>query len=71
MTREIQSNTVSLGDRIKGYESQYGMEISPDSEIIVRIDGHHFSAFTKGFDKPFDTALSEELTDFFGIPPSK
>lgn len=51
----------SLGDRIKRYESEYEMEISPESEIIVRIDGHHFSAFTKGFDKPFDAALSEAM----------
>lgn len=59
--QEIGLNKESLGDRIKRYESQYEMVISPESEIIVRIDGHHFSAFTKGFDKPFDAALSEAM----------
>ena len=59
--QEIGLNKESLGDRIKRYESQYEMDISPESEIIVRIDGHHFSAFTKGFNKPFDAALSEAM----------
>ena len=59
--QEIGLNKESLGDRIKKYEAEYETEISPDSEIIVRIDGHHFSAFTKGFDKPFDAALSEAM----------
>ena len=58
---EQNQTTESLGDRIKRYEAQYEMDISPESEIIVRIDGHHFSAFTKGFDKPFDAALSEAM----------
>ena len=60
-TQEAELNKESLGDRIKRYESQYEMDISPESEIIVRIDGHHFSAFTKGFNKPFDAALSEAM----------
>lgn len=59
--KTIGLNKESLGDRIKRYESQYEMVISPESEIIVRIDGYHFSAFTKGFDKPFDAALSEAM----------
>ena len=59
--QEIGLNRESLGDRIKKYEAEYETEISPESELIVRIDGHHFSAFTKGFDKPFDAALSEAM----------
>jgi tRNA(His) 5'-end guanylyltransferase len=53
-----------LGDRMKYYEKQTEFEISPEEHIVVRIDGHKFSKYTKGFQKPFDAILSKvmELT---------
>jgi tRNA(His) 5'-end guanylyltransferase len=52
---------MNLGDRIKQYESEYETIIPRESHLIVRIDGHHFSSFTKGFNKPFDVALSNAM----------
>lgn len=45
---------MDLGNRIKEYEMKSENFISKDEHIIIRIDGHHFSKFTKGLKKPFD-----------------
>jgi len=50
-----------LGDRMKYYEKQYELEISSDSHLCIRIDGHKFSSFTHGFKKPFDDILSKAM----------
>ena len=55
------SNTESLGDRITNYATGVNYIVPKEEHLIVRIDGHHFSSFTKGFDKPFDTALSNAM----------
>lgn len=57
----MKTNTESLGDRIKSYESNYETSVLPTEELIVRIDGHHFSAFTKNFEKPFDSLFREAM----------
>lgn len=50
-----------LAIRIKSYEAQYEQRIPYNEFLICRIDGHKFSKFTKGFDKPFDKILTEAL----------
>jgi len=64
MKKSIKNNTESLGGRLKGLEADYETRIESEKHIIVRIDGHKFSKFTKGFKKPFDDILSKafELT---------
>ena len=57
----LKSNTESLGDRISNYASAVNYIIPKEEYLICRIDGHHFSSFTKGFDKPFDSALSTAM----------
>lgn len=52
---------IPLGERLKGYESDYETSVEPEKHIIVRIDGHKFSKFTKGFKKPFDEILSKAM----------
>ena len=52
---------MDLGERLKGYESQYEQRVPYNEFLICRIDGHKFSKFTKGFEKPFDSILSEAL----------
>jgi len=42
----------SIGENLKKYEKEYERVISPDNHIIIRIDGHHFSKYTKGLPKP-------------------
>lgn len=59
--QQIKSNTESLGDRITNYATAVNYIIPKEEHLICRIDGHHFSSFTKGFDKPFDTALSNAM----------
>ena len=73
----MKSNTESLGDRIANYATEVNYIIPKEEYLICRIDGHHFSSFTKGFDKPFDEALSNamiattrDLIYFFSIPSS-
>lgn len=57
------SDKTTLGDRMKNYEKQYEAEISPKSNILIRLDGHKFSKFTKGFNRPFDEILSKTMVD--------
>ncbi len=63
----------SLGTRLKGYEREFERRIEPTDFIVVRIDGHKFSKYTKGMRKPFDEILSttmvkttEALVEEFG-----
>ena len=52
----------SLGDRMKEYESQE-QRIPHDEHIILRIDGHKFSKFTKGFKRPYDKILRDSMIE--------
>lgn len=55
------SDKTALGDRLKGYESAYETRIQKRDHIVVRIDGHKFSKFTKGFRKPYDEIMTETM----------
>lgn len=48
-----------FASRMKSYEAQYETVLSPEKWTIIRLDGHGFSKFTRGFDKPFDSYLAE------------
>jgi len=61
MKKDKKYNTETMGGRLKGYEADYESEIEPEKNIVVRIDGHKFSKFTKGFEKPFDEILSKAM----------
>lgn len=52
-------------DRInRAFEYEGNRPIPPDSYIIVRLDGHGFSKFTKqNFAKPFDQAFRDLMID--------
>ena len=52
---------MELGDRLKEYEKRSETNISPDEHLIIRIDGHKFSKFTKGFETPFDDVFREAM----------
>ena len=49
------TDLTSLGDRLKGYETQTETTLPMNDYLVVRLDGHKFSKFTKGLTKPFDT----------------
>ena len=61
MKKDKKFNSETLGGRLKGYEAEYESSIEPKKHIIARIDGHHFSKFTRGFEKPFDEILSKAM----------
>lgn len=61
MKKEIKTDTATLGGRIKSYEVEYETIVEPEDHLIIRIDGHHFSAFTKDCKKPFDKILSDSM----------
>lgn len=48
-----------LDARIKQYEKTHENKVSHEDFLIVRIDGHKFSNFTKKFHKPYDHILSD------------
>jgi len=50
-----------IEDRMKTYEKQFESIVPSHEHIIVRIDGHKFSKFTKGFKKPFDWVFLEAM----------
>ncbi len=54
---------LKLGDRMKTYEREYEMYIPYDKYIIIRIDGHKFSKFTRGMIKPFCDTLSKAMEE--------
>jgi tRNA(His) guanylyltransferase len=50
----------NFGDRMKDYERQEaGRRFLPLLPVCARIDGKGFSKFTKGFERPFDSRMSE------------
>ncbi|KAJ7031391.1 tRNAHis guanylyltransferase-domain-containing protein [Mycena alexandri] len=51
----------ALGDRMKRYEAGTEQLLPDDSPALIRIDGHGFSKFTRGFDKPFDVRLHDAM----------
>lgn len=58
-----ESATLSLGDRMKSYEKFINdyPKIPPYKPFAVRLDGHTFSKFTKGFTKPFDNNFQSAM----------
>lgn len=45
---------MSLGERMKKYESVTNTKLIPNMDTVIRLDGRSFSKFTKRFKKPFD-----------------
>lgn len=64
----MSNNTMSdLGDRMKSYEKAEYTRIGgdyvlhPNIPFLARIDGHTFSKFTNGFEKPYDLNISQAM----------
>lgn len=55
------TDPIPLGTRIKSYEKDAETHLNPAQPWIARLDGHAFSKFTRGFDKPFDKLLAESM----------
>lgn len=52
----------SLGDRMKVYEyHETNRRFLPNLPIYARIDGHGFSRFTRGMQRPYDERMSRAM----------
>jgi len=51
----------SLGDRMKEYEEITSHKVEPNQPFVIRLDGHHFSSYSKPFNKPFDERLANAM----------
>lgn len=52
----------SLGDRMKLYEGlEAGRRLMPLLPVLARIDGRAFHSFTRGMERPFDTAFTAAM----------
>jgi tRNA(His) 5'-end guanylyltransferase len=43
-----------IAKKMKAYEATYATHLNSDKWVLVRLDGHKFSTFTRSFDKPYD-----------------
>ena len=57
------NNPDILGDYIKSLENKWDLKVSKDKPFIIRLDGHRFSKFTKGLNKPQDLRFIECIVE--------
>lgn len=48
---------MSIADRMKAYEAASQYRLTPNSPVIIRVDGRAFHTFTRGMKRPFDDVL--------------
>ena len=52
----------ALGDEMKGYEvDTCAAVVDVRSPVVVRLDGHCFSTFTRGFERPYDVRIHHAM----------
>jgi tRNA(His) guanylyltransferase len=47
----------AVADLHKSFERTHATTLPPEQPVLVRLDGHRFSSFTKGFHKPYDMRI--------------
>ena len=52
-----------MGTRMKLYENVPNIKLTRRMPLIIRLDGKAFHTFTKRFDKPFDSELSNVMAE--------
>lgn len=58
------ADKVGFGDRIKALEqTEAGRAALPRLPLLARLDGRAFHTLTRGFDRPFDSAMSESMIE--------
>lgn len=59
---------VGFGDRIKALEQlEAGRTAMPWLPLLARLDGRAFHTLTKGFDRPFDSAMADSMAITAGL----
>lgn len=56
------SDKTSLGDRMKRYEEVPRTSLTPRMPMIIRVDGRAFHTYTRGFPRPWSTAIRDAMT---------
>ena len=51
----------NIGERMKQYENCYRFYLTPNSNVIVRLDCRAFHNFTKGFARPYDEVFANAM----------
>lgn len=59
--KERKATKDAMGSRMKEYEAATQSYLQPNQPIMMRLDGHTFSKFTRGFKKPYDPRLHEAM----------
>jgi len=55
------SDKTTLGDRLKQIEQKFEIYLNKNKYIVIRLDGHDFSKYTKELQKPFDKEFTEAM----------
>lgn len=58
--------TASIGDRMKSYERAYDPHFTPNSPVVIRVDGRSFHTFLRGAARPFDMRFIDAMSDAAG-----
>ena len=57
---KMATDKTSLGDRIKmNYEDSFRIKFTKRLPLMIRLDGCHFSNYTRGFEKPYDVKIRD------------
>ena len=61
-SRAIREEGDVLGSQMKRYEAETcAATVDGDQIVVVRLDGHCFSTFTRGFDRPYDLRIHRAM----------
>ena len=52
---------VLLGDEMKQYEALVGAQVDVSKPVVIRLDGHCFRTYTRGFNRPFDERIHRAM----------
>jgi tRNA(His) 5'-end guanylyltransferase len=52
---------VLLGDEMKQYEALVGAQVDVSKPVVIRLDGHCFRTYTRGFSRPFDERIHRAM----------
>lgn len=51
----------SIGERMKSYEDSQKTYLIRRMPVMIRLDGNAFHTFTRGFERPFDSIMTEAM----------
>ena len=57
----MRKNILDKNNEFKQVEKQYEVRVPSNKHLMVRLDGHKFSKFTKGLTKPYDLFLARVM----------